>query len=978
MMKQRTQQSGTRGSRGAHLDRAGKVRAPRGPAVQARVVAICFAILIPTLSGSIAVAAAQRSNLAQKGTIAQGAPAASSPSDWPAEERRLSNKRFRDGLKQRGLTEMLALHLRTFPPDDVAAGLLIQRELMLARAVDPTSSPAQRRDALIEANRLLAELIDAVPDDPRRPDWQLTLANSRIYEEAEPYFTRILYLGGTEEDRQALKAITSDVTTRLRRLHDWIEKEFERIDNLSVREFERLDALGYIQQLDELLPRIEYLELWAYYYDALPRTDDDPRRVRDLRGVLDLLPPDSTLLTLPHHRTGVQVQLQLLVGMSHRLLNNHLEARKYLQQAIETEGRIDDADARARVDWARRLAWIELVRNAVEDQRFDQADAALMSFREKVVEASPARQGLHLVAALLERSILQGRADAASEAGDEIEARRWERQASRALITLVRQHPEQRDQVYGTLADLIEADATPDSLDPVEQCALLAQLIHRATQTSGQGRAEQQARAETLSRARAIGEYFLEHVDATAASLIPEVLYNLGVVRYRQGDPQPAAQHFMQVARDHPGYPNALSAGELAVQVLAEQYSPASWTSNRALAELYLEALNLLVTQFSATEAAHYWQFYYGQVLEEAGRFDDAAAAYAMVRESHERYLESAFFRLRSLSAALEQIALEQPGESARIYRRGTELIDLQRSFETLVVAAIEEAPTKARKQQLERMRARALIFVAEIHVLAAIDRPARALELLDNYENTHPTDPDLVSRVLRSRLLAYEQLGRFEEATRALPAYIAADPEHAGATMQSLYRALATDVRRLEEAGQAQAAKRKAGSALLLAKELVQWAKAHPQAMGTTELDALQRQLGEAHLAAGNFHEAEEIFAPMVADAEAATAADPEHLPSIRLLIGYAETLYRLERYDEALLRFNQLARDLPPDEPRRWDALLRDLQCRTRLGHDPKTIIKTIDQQEYLYDLGGDRLREDFARLRRTNQQQIQKDDG
>ena len=117
------------------------------------------------------------------------------PTEVPAEERRLSAEDFREGLKKRGLTELLELHLREFPPANVASMLLIQRELKLAEAIDPTLTRAERRAALKEANELLETLIGQAADDPRLMEWQLDLARSRLYDEGEPYFTSILYRG---------------------------------------------------------------------------------------------------------------------------------------------------------------------------------------------------------------------------------------------------------------------------------------------------------------------------------------------------------------------------------------------------------------------------------------------------------------------------------------------------------------------------------------------------------------------------------------------------------------------------------------------------------------------------------------------------------------------------------------------------------------------------------------------------------------
>jgi hypothetical protein len=79
---------------------------------------------------------------------------------------------------------------------------------------------------------------------------------------------------------------------------------------------------------------------------------------------------------------------------------------------------------------------------------------------------------------------------------------------------------------------------------------------------------------------------------------------------------------------------------------------------------------------------------------------------------------------------------------------------------------------------------------------------------------------------------------------------------------------------------------------------------------------------------------------------------------------------LYALDRFADALPAFNRLATQLPADEPMRWEALLRDLQCRTALEHSPEGITNVIAQQRQLYPaLGGPMLAPQFEKLEREN---------
>ena len=93
-----------------------------------------------------------------------------------------------------------------------------------------------------------------------------------------------------------------------------------------------------------------------------------------------------------------------------------------------------------------------------------------------------------------------------------------------------------------------------------------------------------------------------------------------------------------------------------------------------------------------------------------------------------------------------------------------------------------------------------------------------------------------------------------------------------------------------------------------------------------------------------------------------------------VRVLLGRAEALFQLGEFSSALPGFNRLAMGLPPADPVRWKALLRDLQCRTALEHAPQGIIKVIQQHKQLYpQLGGPDLAPQFEKLQRENERRL-----
>jgi len=891
---------------------------------------------------------------------------AATSADIPAEQKRLDTSTFRRGLKDRGLTELLELHLSDYPPKSLTARLRFHRELKLARYADLALPVDERLAALAEANRLLEQLFDASDDLMERLEWGIALARSLIYEEGEPYFSSILYRGGNSQDRRRLRQVTTRALRALDELRQQLVGEYERIDTMRVREFEALERSGYIEKVDKLAPQIDYLFLWTLFYDALSRSDADPARGEQLHRILELISQSPGLLEIPHDESHVQLQGLLLTGMTYRLLNNHRAAREHFDRALLIADRLADPHEFADVHWAISLTHVERIRNEIEDCRFDQALELLQAFRLWISEDRDQDFGLRLVAALLERSVYRTQANRARSFHNVDDAERYRTLSWKPLADLAVHDVARRDHIYAMLYDMMEADVDPAALDPFEQCALIAGLLFDASRTGEQRSPDAESTDELLDRAVAVGELFLEGNSRARAILVPEVLFNVGVAHYRRGRSVEAAVKFLSVGRDHRDFEKALSGATLAAQICAKLHARPEFAQNRQLSDLYLETLAVVVTQYPKTQEARYWRFFYAQLLDELYQFDAAAAQYVLVDAEHERYIESVFLRVRCLARALQRRAGDDPDDRLDLRRRTNEFTTAQREFIALASSGSAAESNQERTAQLRSLSARAMLILAEVQVLPHVGRTAKALETLEEFEAEFPDETELVGRVLRARLVAYEKLGRLEEAARAIPAYIAADPDGAGPTLQSLYRAMVADIDRFEEAGRPDQAQSKARAALLLAKQITDWSKSADDPAINDRLLALQ--LAEANLRAGFFEQARALFAAHLGVDD--KPLDLDAIGDHRALLGYAESLYKLGKYVPALPLFNHLAVSLPVGDTLHFRMLLRDLQCRTALNHPPEDVIKVIEQKQYLHpDMGGPELKKAFQELLREN---------
>ncbi|MCK4660078.1 MAG: hypothetical protein KAV82_11200 [Phycisphaerae bacterium] len=900
------------------------------------------------------------------------------------EEQRFDAAKFRAGLQQRGLTELLDLYLHEVPPADEVAALLLERDIRLAEYADQTRNGVERRKALLASNRLLERLIREHSADLRAFDWRLQLGQSLLYEEAAPFCTSILYRGGSAEDRAELADVMERAGRVFRELRIEVDREMDRLEELPARAYEQLELAGHIQRIENLGPLAEYMGRWARFYQALARVPSDRRRTAELDEVLDDLKNHTGLLESPHAVTHVQAQSLLLAGMVSRRLGDHLVAMDYLDSARTTVHRLTSTAEREDLKWVEQLALLETIRAYSDSHLFQRAERALREFGEYLDTVAPDDFGLRLVAALAESKVRRKQAARARAAGDRRAAERFENMRFEPLMQLARQRAGYRDEIYATLYDLMGASTAPAGLHPFEGCALLAGLLNDTATLDTEiatARAEgdavlssrieglQSRRIAVLDRAISVARHFYESPARVPPGLLPEIVYNLGVAYLQRGHRFEAARAFIEVGHDHRRFRHARLSAVAAVQVASRMAQDPSLRDRADIQKLYLDALETLAENFPSSDDARYWQFFLAQLLDDLGRHDEAASAFAEVDSSHEYHLYAGFLRIRALAVGLGEFAATEQADSAESARRVRQVVEAAKAFIEQSKGVLPEGSDAA---VLEGFQAEAELLAAEALLSLGKDRAFKALGFLEGFEQRYPGQRHLLGRVLRTRIIAYEHLGRLDDAEKILPDYIRSDPEHAGATLQALFESIREDIARLQRRGRQKAADRKAASALLLARQIHRWASGDPSRVGPEQKYAIDVQLAQALLQARRYAEAERAFA-------ACLAADVKRNPNggsndLRAVTGHAESLYHLGRHEEALPLFYRLCQRLPSGEAMWFRALLRDLQCRTQLGHPPEGIIKVIRQQKFLHnDMGGPELHHQFDALLHRNENRM-----
>ena len=894
------------------------------------------------------------------------------------ESERLADATFRQGLLDLKLFHLLEYHLEHYPPKNERVVLGLRREIALAVHDDPLASAEQRAEALATANRLLAELIEKFPRDDSTVDWRLELAQALIYDQAEPYYSNIFYRGGTDSDRRQLAALMDRAVQVLRDLQQYVDAEYNRIDELSIAEYENLDETGYVLKIESAMPRTAYMLRWARFYRALAMEDHDPQRREILSAILQELTEDKYLLTEDHSRTHVQAQLLLLAGLVSRRLANYESAVRYLHDAAQVVDGIRDVQERRDLQWLVILASVERVRALRDSGDFEAAREALAALKNRQQRAGGGNFGHELTFAMLETSIIRARAAYARRTGNDRQARTLEAQALDPLAELAGKRPHNRDEIYAALYDQLRNAPNPDHLHPFERAAIVAGHIAEAArlrqmETSGNAEREQvEAEAvKLLDEAIEMGSNLLAEHGGIDQPMHCEVRYNVGVAQYNRGLRFDAADSFITVAKECRQMARAPEAAAYAVEIAAQFVNDASLRSRDDVRALYLESLRLLVQDYSDTEQAQYWRFFLAQELENQEQYEEAARVYSDVSSHQPNYLLARFRAVRCRVQSLAQFVAARPDELPEIARQAG---DARRAVDRFKQTVAQRRADNVQADQdlpVEHLLAEADVLLGELNVLPGVDQPNDALAVLDGFEERFPDSQGLMGRVLRVRIVAYEAIGQLDKARQAVPQYVASAPAEAGGTLQSLFESTWREIEQYRRTGRDDLAQRKAASALMFAEQIHQWATTGPGRLEPAGMQLVRLQLAEANLEAGRDERALELFRQAV-DYDAAQYDGVAHDP--RAVLGLAKAYFALGRYADALPLYNRMFQELSGDEHLRFTALLGDLKSRTELNEPAQPIIDAIRQHRYLSpDMGGEELKQAFADLQARNEKRL-----
>jgi len=864
----------------------------------------------------------------------------------------LDNVRFAEGLLERGLFELLDYFLQQHEPSDPIEAQLLARVGKLRLYQDRELPRGDRAAALREATALLRDLIASHAGDVRVDQWRLNLGYDLLYRVAEPYCNNVLYGLDDARDRRELVRLAGEAGE----LFALAAEESPSQQASSQPGQGAADAaLSGAVDAKRIRSRAEYFGAWARLYRALAST---PKAASDSEGLSDLIEyaNASGYLDAPHGQTGVRAQTLLLAGMAHRLLGRHTEAGRLLEQAIGVVQEAAGSSGQQPLLWVANVARLEQVRLLRDAGRFDEAARACAELGNWLrISGQRNGVGMSLPVALIESDVYTRQAEAISDWGS---AEKLRRRARSVLIELTRSDPRAADALYGLLYRRM-VDEPPESMDAFDKVVMIAGLM-----------ADKQ-----FDRARPIAEALLREDNVVGRAFLPEIRFNLAVCRFEGGDRLGAVELFAEMAGQHPDFPQAQTAAEYAVRIAADLFAEPGLRSREDVRESFLQALQLLTSRFPDSSEAARRYYDLGYVLQLMGRYDQAAEAFERVGDEDDRVLDARYW---TVVCRFEAARITQQGGSParKPYREAVEAAE--RFARRAQTDAADQTDPRA-STNVRRLVSDVLLRAASALAQPPLSDPEAALRTLDRVERNAGGEATWLGRALQIRIVAFQSLGRLKDAQKVVDDLLATDELHAGLVLAGLLEAM-LEQPKASESDRSIEVRRK--EALALAGKLAEWTQRHRKQLAVEQRLRIQVQTARAYQWGGRLTEALTAFneaADLDRQVAARTAPDDEPANS-DVLVGQAECLYQLGRYQESLQIYQgQIHRRAMPNTPLWWRAYLRSLQCHARVSaaragasvdedtrQSLQQILNSIAVQRRIDPkLGGPALRSEFNQL-------------
>lgn len=871
----------------------------------------------------------------------------------------LDESLFREGLRERGLTDWLQQYLADTPTADVVDARLREREKLLEQAASAPPGP-QRQRLIEQAHRLLADLPDAYPDHPGRLRWRFELARDFLERIDPAAFDAILLYEVPGNHRRRAFELSGRAVEMLTRLREEVAAAWKSIEALDEASLQAAIASGSLRLLESLDGRSAYLLAWAEFCRLMSGDLSPADRRARMQATLAEVAQGSGWIQSPDpvQRCGAMV----MAAVSARLAEEYDQADQFSLQIVNAYQRAAAADDRARLRTASLVAVIEQIRTLRDRGRADEALAYVEQSRRWAEQSRPNDIQAALAVAWVHHTVLVARYAPTSRPAGLLQPE----EALDPLDQFARRSPGHRDALYAVLAGAIDAEAAPSPRTPFGMQLLLGAILAdqadlAATQPAASQPADNRRIESVIAAARSM-------LGTLPADIVPEIrgefLYLLGLAHQAAGRPLEAVAALCDLAEQQPGHDRSPRAAACAVAIAERLIRDAQPPAGRAARDAFIRAGRLLCRLSPDTPTARALPFYIAITLEQNGQLEAAAETYATVAADSERSLAARLGRARCLGGALDQAIASKTLSDDQIRQLADRAIHAARQA---AAAAGEHKGDPARQQ----LAAETVVLLAGLLNHPMIDKSPEALALLQDFEQRFADQRPMSGSVWRERVAALTRLGRFAEARQAAGRCLAADPERAGPILDQLLEAMHGAIDAALDRDDRPTAIDVASEAVAAGNMLLEWAESRPQRVSPAARLSIRLRQAAAMLQAGQAKEALAVYQECHRTAATLPA---DSTPTVEIRLGQAESLLATGDAAAALPLFLDVWQTVPERSANWWRALSGSLTCHTRLGHDPQEILQAIRQQRTLAsDLGGARWRRALETIERENQARV-----
>jgi tetratricopeptide (TPR) repeat protein len=841
-------------------------------------------------------------------------------------------ERFREGLHKWELDELL---LRWMTDRDETLALADgstdggedRLDQALLRSRDANLDETQRQKSLEEAIALLRDKIQAADkNDDTRLDHMLELADLLTFSKAEPYINSILILGDAlRDERETAVEVLRESLAILEDAVQNAEKRQKRIDlTKSEKRLEDLRNDGVVDRVAGWTDRSKWLLHCTLCCSATINELRSADQIEVMNRCIKYFKPIAQL-----KNSRAFYAANLFLGLAYGRRNESDEAVRALAKATSPDA----------AQWVQNLAHNQRIRFAVASatspKDLDNVMLWLDVYQGWIRRSFPKNLTMSIAEGLLRVLALNRRAEIL-ESGptrDPAGAKSARAQANSAIESLAekiqksnRSNREKRRlrQIFFTIYGRgLRPDLKPGELTSWE-------LFARGT-------------ADLMSRnwteAASAFEALRGRTDPAARGLLSETLLFLGIAYNEMNEPLKAAEVFLAISNDTRtmGAPEALSG---VVRVVSMMMAIDHARVGPESVEVLDKAYKILTERFPNASETRYWRYFRAQWLAGRGRHREASEQFGKVDESHELFSEARWNQVTELLQAYEG------GESSDQDGGRTEerLVNLALEAGNFLLDRSKRESDPERKKEVSGWAGGCLLIAAEIR-REPLKQPDKAIGGLVDFGRRFSDHQELVGRAHRLRALAYNDLGKYDQAAKEMESLLAGDKPETATAARGVLDAMRKEIADARRAGDPVVVKTLAKSRLSLAEKLWSWVNKRDDRIGPMDRYLYRRNLAEALFDADRFQEASELYSEL--DDEFQRLHESNSARDVTALKGHADSLFADGKYEEALPLFSEIHQRVESDpeaQPTWWLAILRNLQCLAHLDRKPKLICQSI----------------------------------